>query len=184
MADLNDFRRKVEELKAAIRSRLPEVATILTLSTKALAERKIKAQGFGAEYSQEKVPAWFLKGKELNASGASFIADVMAEPDPKDRYTNWGELRAAQGLQTDHVDASYTNKMWAAMGPLEVRETGNVYSAPLGATNREAQNKLNWNRDQYGDFIGQAIGPEEKAQLSIVVTEELKKIIDDSKLIP
>lgn len=202
MADLSDFKLKIQEMRDAVTARLPAIAETLTLTAKGLAEREIKEQGFGAMYSQNKIPAYFLHGKELNARGKKFLSDrgvkddgtkgeakkkrrkSKGDPDPGtfDTLTNWSEFRAAQGLQVDHVDASYSNKMWANMGPVRIEERGNTVVALLGATNEEAQKKMNYNYERYGDFIRKGITAEGGQILGDVVITEIEKVIDQFKL--
>lgn len=201
MPDIEALKKRLDEIRQAVRKSLPDIATQVTLSAKAIAERRIKDDGFGAMYSQNKIPAWFLYGKELNQSGTKFLENhgvnvqgkqgdpkkkrrkKKGDPDPGkfDKLTNWGEFRAAQGLQNSHVDVSYSNKMWANMQPKTPEEDGDIVRAPLAATNTEAQNKMNWNRDRYGDFIGKALKPEDFNLLGEVVTTEILAILDQFK---
>lgn len=178
MADINEFKERMRRLQEELRNQLPDIATTLTLSGKALAERRIKDKGFGAVYSTNKIPSWFLRGKQLNKSGDAFL-DLV--DDKAEGLTNWGEFRAAQGLQTAHTDLSYSNKMWANMQPMEVQVQGDIYRAPLGATNREAQDKMNWNRDRYQDFVGKALTPEDFNTLGEVVISEVIRALQQIK---
>lgn len=199
MADISEFKKRLKEIEEAVLQKAPDIAITLTLSAKALAERNIKDRGFGAKYSINKIPAWFLHGKELNQKGTKFLQDrgvdagtgaqgepkkkrrkkgETADPGKFDKMTNWGEFRQAQGLQTDHVDLSYSNKMFANMQPVRVEQKGDIYLAPLGATNTEARDKMNWNRDRYGDFIGKALTEEDRNTLTDVVVGEVVAIID------
>lgn len=198
MANLDDLRKRLQQIREAVTVKLPDIAVAVTVSAKALAERNIKDKGFAAKYSDTRIPAWFLHGKELNASGTKFLEDRGVTPagqqgqakkkrrkkgetgDPGhfDKLTNWKEFRGAQGLQIDHVDLSYSNKMWANMQPVRVEQRGDIIVAPLGATNTEAQDKMNWNRDRYGDFIGKAIGDAERQILTDVVVAEVVNILD------
>lgn len=201
MPELSEFKQRLQRLREAVEAKLPDIAVSLTLSAKALSERNIKDKGFGKMYSENKIPAWFLHGKELNGSGTTFLANhgvnekgeqgagkkkrrkKKGDPDPGhfDTLTNWKEFRAAQGLPVDHVDLSYSNMMWANMQPVKVEQRGDVYLAPLGATNVEAQNKMNWNRDRYGDFIGKSLTDSDREVLTSVVVDEVVKVLDDFK---
>lgn len=199
MPDINALKEKLKQIEEAVLQKAPEIAITLTLSAKALAERNIKDKGFGYKYSQNKIPAWFLHGKELNQKGTKFLQDrgvdagtgaqgepkkkrrkkgETAEPGQFDKTTNWAEFRSAQGLQNAFVDLSYSNKMFANMQPIRVEQKGDLYLAPLGATNTEAQDKMNWNRDRYGDFIGKALTEEDRNTLTDVVVGEVVAIID------
>jgi hypothetical protein len=200
MPDISVFKEKLKSLQDAVRAKLPDIATTLTLSAKAISERRIKDQGFGAEYSKTPIPAWFFHDKELNAQGTAFLnAHGVTQPGapkkakrakkgegiPKaDREATWGEFRAAQGLQNGFVDLSYSNKMFAAMIPQEVQVNGDIYSAPLGASNQQAQKEMNYNFERYGDFIGKALQPEDFNLLGDVVITEFDKLISAANLIP
>ena len=176
--DLQALRQDLKKVEAMVRDALPTIAILLTLSAKAISERNIKEQGFGYAYSENTVPAFFLKGKELNSVGERFIEDKIEN----DEETNWKELRAAQGLQNKYVDLTFSGTMWSNMAPGEVEFNGEIVTAPLVATNREVQNKMNWNRDRYGDFIGKSLTPENYDQLYRIVIEEVLKIIRESGL--
>jgi hypothetical protein len=190
MADLNDFRKRLKEIRDAVEAKLPDIAVTLTLSAKALAERRIKEAGFGAKYSKSKLPHWFLDGKELNQGGAAWL-DAKRKKDqaatktvegkviyPDDWGVTWGELRAAQGLQTGHVDLTYTGFTFSNMQPVGIEQQGAIVRAPLGATNKETQDKMNWNRERYGDFIGKALTPNGRELLVEVVVGEVVAVID------
>jgi hypothetical protein len=199
MPEITDLKEKLKEIRQALENKLPDIAVMLTLSAKALAERNIKEAGFGAKYSLNKIPAWFLHGKELNQKGVKFLSDrgvdegtgaqgeakkqrrkKKGDPDPGkfDTLTNWSEFRAAQGLPVDHVDLSYSNKMWANMQPLKPYQSLYKFYAPLGATNTEAQDKMNFNRDRYGDFISKALTEENRDTLANVVMDEVAAVLD------
>lgn len=199
---MDEFKKRLKLMEDEIKKRLPEVATVLALSAKAIAERRIKDKGFAVIYSSNKIPAWFLHGKELNQRGTKFLENhgvdaagkqgeakkkrrkSKGDPDPGyyDTTTNWKEFRTAQGLQSAFVDLSYSNKMWANMAPVNVEERGNIVRALLGATNTEAQNKMNWNRIRYGDFIMKGLIETDRPILTDVVGNELVKILDQFKI--
>jgi hypothetical protein len=199
MADLNDLRKRLQQIREAVAAKLPEIAVTVSISAKALAERNIKDKGFGYTYSTVQIPAWFLHGKELNGAGTTFLKNhgvneqtgqqgpgkkkrrkkgEAGEAQHFDRTTNWGEFRGAQGLQNKFVDLSYSNKMWANMQPVSIEQQDHIIRAPLGATNTEAQDKMNWNRERYGDFVGKAIGDAERGILTDVVVQEVVNVLD------
>lgn len=158
MSDLQDLKNILVSIINAVPDVMPQVATSMSLTAKSVAERTIKDKGFGQLYSDTKVPAWFMKGKELNKRGLNYILTLeknATEDEPA--LTNWGEFRQAQGLQTAFVDLSYSNKMWAGMFPQDVQQDLYTYIAPLGNNTREGQDKMNWNFERYGDFLGLAL---------------------------
>jgi hypothetical protein len=198
MPDLNDFRKRLQLIKETVTAELPRIAETVALSAKAMAERNIKDKGFAEVYSQVQVPAWFFHGKELNQRGTKFLEDhgvnphtgeagegkkkrrkKKGDPDPGtfDRTTNWGEFRGAQGLQNAFVDLSYSNKMWANMGVVSVEQKEGIVRALLGATNREAQDKMNWNFERYEDFIRRGLTDENGKVLGEIVVTELTETL-------
>lgn len=177
MRTLADLKARLQDIQNDLPNIMKEVATTVSLSGKAIAERAIKDKGFGEQYSNTKVPAWFMDGKELNASGSTFIARKKKAKTPSDRLTNWKEFREAQGLQTGHVDLSYANEMWSGMFPQETYQKGTLFIAPLGHNNRAGQNKMNWNRDRYGDFIGKVLTGSNFEQMAEIAVEETLRLI-------
>lgn len=203
MSDLTDFQHQLKQIREAVTAALPNIAEGLALTAKALAERRMKEQGFGVLYSSAKVPAWFLHGKELNQRGTKFLEDrgvnphtgeqgegkkkrrkKKGDPDPGQfsTLTNWGEFRQAQGLQAKFVDLSYSNKMWANMAPVRVEQNGEIVRAILGATNREAQNKMTWNFERYGDFIRRTLNEDDGKILAEFVVNEISGVVQQLKL--
>jgi hypothetical protein len=192
MAGLEDLKKRIIQIREAITAKLPDIAIEVTLSAKALAERHIKDKGFGKGYSDNKIPSWFLDGKELNQSGATWLANKKIKDSrgthtqdgvkyyPADYGVNWKMFRSAQGLQTEHVDLTYSGKMFANMQPVRVEQIGEGrFIAWLGATNTEAKDKMNWNRDRFGDFITKALTDDDRELLVQVVEEEVLKVLNE-----
>ena len=178
--DISVLIQKLEEFRDMLPTVLPDVATSVSMAGKALAERVIKEKGFGDTYSTKKVPAWFMEGKTLNGKGVAYLKGLeeqATEAEPAE--TNWSELRAAQGLQTGYVDLSYSNKMWAGMFPQEVQVNLFEYVAPLGNNTTEGQNKMNWNFERYGDFIGKVLTGDNRDIMYDVAYDELVRLMDD-----
>ena len=118
---------------------------------KALAERIIKDKGFGETYSTNEIPPFWLYEKALNASGKSYLDNLDGEG------TNWGEFRQAQGLQSKHVDLSYSTRMWKGMRPDDPQQDGTKFFCVMGHNDNEGKKKMNWNFERYGDFLGKAL---------------------------
>lgn len=175
MSDVKELIAKFKALREALPEVMPSVATSVSLTAKAISERTIKDKGFGEQYSVNEVPAWFLSGKQLNNSGKAYIERVEDSDHP---FTNWGEFRKAQGLQNSYVDLTYSGKMWSGMFPQDVQIEGYRYVAPLGNNNKEGQNKMNWNFERYGDFIGRTLTGDNLDLLYDTAYDELVRLID------
>lgn len=175
MASLEDLKAKLEAIQADMPAMLLQVATVVSLTAKALAETTIQNKGFGAMYSDTKVPAWFMTGKELSGAGKAFIE----KKEEENEYTNWKEFREAQGLQTNFVDLTYSVEMWSGMFPKDPIQNGTKFLAPLGHNNTAGQDKMNWNRKRYGDFIGKALAGENFDTMGKTAIDEFSRLIKE-----
>lgn len=173
--DINALLDKLKGFRDRLPEVLPDIATTVSLSGKALAEREIKDKGFGAGYNKAyRLPVNYFEGKELNAQGLAYLRGQSL----KQEGVNWAEFRDAQGLQTQYVDLTYSGQMWAGMFPQEVEVNLFHYTAPLGNNTVEGQNKMNWNHARYGDFIGAILTGDNLEALKRIGRDELTQIMD------
>lgn len=196
--DLQELINALKDVRDALPEALASTATSMSLTAKALAERTIKDKGFGEKYSTASMPAYFYKGftgkngttylpQYLNKRGLAYIEKIekqQAQENKKNKTSyrakiSWAEFRKAQGLQTGHVDLTYSGKMWAGMFPQDVVVEGFKYIAPLGNNTKEGQDKMNWNFEQYGDFIGATLTGDNLDLIYNVGIDELMRFIDD-----
>lgn len=184
MANLEDLKRRLKQVKNEIEKKLPDFAVQNTIEAKALIERNIRAVGFGAHYSGNKLPTWFFEGKAKSGAGEAYIERIKKQdaklPEGEEGGMTWADLRKAEGLPTDHVDLSFTNKMYAGMGPQEPYFNGGIVVCPLGGNTVEVVNKLNWNRDRYGDFLGKMLTPKELDLLRVILLEHVDLIFKNN----
>lgn len=173
MASLRDLINKFEGARDNLDLALLDTATSVSLAGKQYSERIISDEGFGAFYSDTKYPAFLMYGEELTLGGLAYLENKA----DKKELTNWKGLRDAQGLQTSFVDLHYSNKMFESMLPRDSFQDGTKYLAPLASSNTEGQNKMNWNRDRYGDFIGKALGEDGKELMGTVGLAELERFL-------
>ena len=171
MASLRDLIENLKGIEEALPEVLKQSATVMAHDGKALAERIIKDKGFGEVYSSNDIPSIWLYDKTLNASGKSYLDNL------DDEGTNWGEFRKAQGLQNKHVDLAYTTRMWKGMRPDEVVEKDGKFICWMGHNDNEGRNKMNWNFERYGDFIGKALVGQEDV-LEEVATENILLLLE------
>lgn len=155
---------------------LLETASVMANDAVGLASHIVTEKGFGETYSDKMVPAFFFYGKELNGSGKTYIENL--EDDPESDGTNWGLFRKAQGRQNSFVDLNYSTKMWGGMRPDEPQQVGSAYFCYLGHNTQEGRNKMNWNFQRYGDFIGKALKGQEDL-LREVAEENIGRLIDE-----
>lgn len=192
MPDISELKARIIQARQALMNALPQIATQNTIVAKALAERKIREAGFGAVYSNHLVPAWHFLGLEKSKAGEAFIKKKEAYDeknakivDGKKVYASdagitWAQLRQAEGLPVDHVDLSFTNKMWAGFVPQQPFMQGNVMVCPLAGNSIEVINKLSSNYKHYGDFIGKVLGPPEIEIMTTAIAEQVKNLINNT----
>lgn len=176
MPDIAELKESLAKLRELVKQNLPRIATLVTLTAKAIAERRIKEKGFGEVYSTNPIPNWFLHGKELRASGRKYYTEAGLAGEG----VTWKGFRQAQGLPVDHVDLTYSGFMFSGMLPAEPTEENGIVYAILSGNTKEAQDKMNWNRARYGDFIGRALQPEDFAILRQVIIDEIIPLIEES----
>lgn len=189
MPTLEELKAKLERIAREAPEKLLQVATIVSITGKALSERTIKDKGFGELYSKNPIPVWFFSGKELNQKGNLYIDRKQGKGKKKkggqeefDGLGTWEEFRAAQGLQTGHVDLTFSGKMWAGMFPQEAYQKGTLFIAPLGHNNKEGQQEMNYNFERYGDFVGKVLKEENRDAMANVAIEEIMKILIEPNL--
>lgn len=188
--DISELIAILKQFRDELPQVLPAVATSVSMTGKALAERTIKDRGFGKEYSRVEVPAYWFYGKWINNRGRDFLysnkgdtgskkkVEDITEKDLINGTTTWGKFRNAQGLQDKYVDLTYSGKMWAGMFPQEVEVNLFMYTAPLGNNTIEGQNKMNWNYARYGDYIGDVLQGDNFDLMQQVGYDEFIRIMD------
>lgn len=172
MKDINELIATLKQVQQGLPQAFGLAAESMAATGKAIAQLTIEKDPILGKYSDSKVPAYFLEGKELNGAGTSFLASKMDEKDEKKRVTTWKEFRAAQGLQTSHVDLTYTGEMWRGLLPQPWKEQNGQFTSALAHNNQDGQDKLNWNRRRYGDFISKALNTDDNKELLKGVAEE------------
>lgn len=171
METLRDLINKFKAIEKELPEILRQSATIMAHDGKALAETIIKEKGFGETYSTKEIPSFWLIGKEIKASGKTYLDNLEGEG------TNWGEFRKAQGRQNGHVDLNYSTRMWKGMRPDEVQQIDNIFICYMGHNDNEGRDKMNWNFDRYGDFIGKALNGQEDILFEIA-EENIIKLLE------
>lgn len=158
MATLQDLINKLNKLPNLLKDTIPEQLEIATKDYLALQITKIRREGIGFKYSTKPgVPAYLMRGKELNGTGRAFIErKAKAKPDKNNKYANfinWQQLRNAQGLQTGFVDLSYSNQMLNNIGIISKQSSLTRYVANIGGLNPSAASKFGYNQARYGQFM-------------------------------
>lgn len=102
-------------------------------------------EGNFAEYSKNKMSTSKFKGKERNQAGAKYISD--------NPLGTWHEFRKAQGLQSEKVNASYTNRTWTSLAITQTVRTQNGVLVVVSTTDPEVKQRLFELSQRYGNFL-------------------------------
>jgi len=180
---IDQFIQKLERMEQQITESLVEISEEAALNTKALVIKRIQEDGIGS-YSTKKIPAYLMMedkatvrlDKTKSNAGINFIKKKAAEKDPKDRLLNWADIRDAEGLQTDHVDLTFTGEMFRNLHIIGTNVQSGRVTTILGGTHREAQQKLEWNVARYGNFLQPT--PQEKAMIIAIVKKRFQEKIN------
>ena len=108
---------------------------------------------------------------ERNAAGRRYLEENNLDDD----LVSWGEFRKAQGLQNDYVDLTYSGRMFAGLTIIEKFAEGTRFVARLGGSDREVDEKLDWNSKRYGDFLQP--NADEQREVDEIVQEEFENLV-------
>ena len=92
----------------------------------------------------------------------------------------YAKKRAKKGFQTNHIDLTYTGQMWRGTRVTDSSPSGNRYEVSVAGGNPDAQAKLNYVSDRYGDVL-QTSSSEEK-KLSQFIDDRLNELIKEAGL--
>ncbi|CAG5001938.1 hypothetical protein DYBT9275_02771 [Dyadobacter sp. CECT 9275] len=151
---IKEFRLHLAKIKQRINDELPKLSEQVAVATLSLVKDRSIEEGISiggnesnkAEYSKKTFPTTRLKGKERNAGGRAYIeANALG---------NWAGFRQAQGLKSDKVNLSYTNRMWTGIQVLSTTQTGyGKFQSIIGAADQETRDKIEANVERFGMFL-------------------------------
>jgi len=148
MLYVQDAINRIEQFKQELINTMPAISTEVAGLFVIAKIQQIRKIGIG-QYSSKTYSPSFLKGKELNGAGRSFL-DQKIKAKQK---TNWKEFRASQGLQSSFVDVYYSGQMLNSTGIERNNSVSFRYYSIIGARNDEARKKMFLNMKRYGRFL-------------------------------
>lgn len=192
--DLDDYINRLDAAIKTVEAELPKISEEMAMNTMALVVNRIQQEGVeGKTYSKNKLPVFFFVGRELNAGGKALVERHKKKKDrdsakkkgekvrknqglddlePGISYEEW---REANGLQTAHVDLTFSGRMFQNLGIIGTVKTGDSYVTIIGGIDKEVKDKLQWNAKRFGDFM--ATNNEENAELSIIYKNRVLGIL-------
>ena len=185
-----DFQRSAEAMKADFVNLARQGATDCV----ALIVNRIQQEGIpGRTYSENPLPVFWFEGKALNAGGRALLdahhkkkeraktikeggkVRKNAKLDNLENGISYGEWRRANGLQTNHIDLTFTNRMFRGLIIKTVENSGGVVSVVIAGQDQETIDKLQWNTDRFGYFLN--LDPGEIIRMTIVQTKQFNELV-------
>lgn len=102
-------------------------------------------EGNFADYSKSKIPTSNFVGKERNQGGRDFIKN--------NPLGTWHDFRKAQGLNSEKVNASYSNRMWTSLAITQTARTRNGALVVVSTTDPNVRERLYKLFERYGNFL-------------------------------
>lgn len=173
-----DFAAKLTELGVKLQAVGPRIAETKAITGTSLMVQRIQASGVpGKKYSTNRLPDWYFSDKAINAGGRAYLNQKEKEKDKSKQGVTWGEFRAAQGLQNSRVDLTYTGRMLGGLIIVAQTATATAFTASIGGSDTEVDQKLGWNAERYGDAVFQPTAAEE-TELDQQVLDTLEELIN------
>jgi hypothetical protein len=181
----------LDHMISTLEKELPKISEEIAMNAIALVINRIQQQGIpGKSYSENKLPVFFFEDRELNAGGRALIdrhkkkrqrdddraAGIKvrknARLDELAGGIDYREWRIANGLQVDHIDLTFTGRMFQNVGIVGTVITNETYITVIGGFDKEVKDKLRWNAQQFGDFF--LLTKEEHVELIALLDKRLQ----------
>lgn len=165
--------QQLDQLISNYEDELVKICETVALDARALITNRIQQQGLGGQfYSENPLPTFFYEGRELNGGGRS----ILKRKDKKKEGLSYKEWREANGLQAEHVDLSFTNRMWQNLVIIGTFKDGENYTTVIGGGDEETKKKLEWNTKRYGSFL--KLNADEETILKALLDKELSNLLN------
>jgi hypothetical protein len=165
-AILINFERQLDE-------QCTRTAERMAVTGISLVVERIQREGVkDASYSDERLPSWYIKDKQLNSAGTAYFDKHNKAGDG----VTWGEYRQAQGLQNSYVDLTYSGRMFGSWVVLKVERGRGRFVSRTGSTDSEGDAKLFYQVARYGP---DTLNPtkDEQAEVDEIAQDDLEAFL-------
>lgn len=181
MQQLQDLIQKLTNVRDELPKEAERVAVSMASNHKAVVVQRIREKGIpGEQYSNKGVKPELIENNSYARQNSAGFDRMIKQKKKNNELVSWKDVREANGLQTNHVDFSFSNRTLNNLSVVSVEVSGFVAKAYLGNTNTEEAYRLMNGYKQYGDFL--APNNEERELLSIVVEEMVNKLFERFKV--
>jgi hypothetical protein len=164
-------RGHLEQFLAALDSGGQKCVQTMALTGQSLVQHRIQEKGIpGKKYSKNKLPAFFFDDLTLNATGRKAVDDAT-------EGISYEELRIADGKQVDHVDLTFSGRMFGGTKIVRILTSGATFVAQVGGTDEEVDAKLGYAVLHYGENVFDPT-PEEQLEIDEIAEDFLAKLFE------
>jgi len=177
MASLDDSIKKFDSLVNTLEREIPRIIISQNVTAKSLVQNRIQETGKNKQgsqlgnYSNRPIPAFFFIGKGKKTTDAK-LKKLAREK----KNISYAEFRRLDGKQNEHVDLTFTGKMWRGIGLTTSNTSGKKTSVKIGPKDGRTDKVAGYNRDRYGDFLD--LSEDEIKQIEEDVQFEIEQILN------
>lgn len=175
---VEDFLKRLEAFKLKLNQTRDTETLILARDARAMIVRRIQnerqdfaGQSFGG-YSAVDVPAFFMRGRSLNAGNELKVREFGKK---NGGVMSYKDLRTLNNLQVESVDMTFTGRMWReTIAELQTVSSTKAVATIAGRTER-ARKLLGYNSKRYGNVL--RLSKKERAILNAGNRERVVKLL-------
>lgn len=152
---LDKFLQKINAIKQALTKNRANEALLVGRESLALIRRRIQNTGKDAletrlgDYSTTDIPAWFFRGKSVNASGKAGVEKAIKANEK----ISYSDFRRFNNRETKFVDLTFTGAMWREMAATITINTADRTNVSIQPTTPRSSKVLGYNVNKYGRIL-------------------------------
>lgn len=152
---LDKFLQKLAAIKQALTNNRPNEALIIGRESLALIRLRIQNTGKDAinrtlgNYSTTDIPAWFFRGKSVNASGRAGVEKAIKANEK----ISYSDFRQFNNRETKFVDLTFTGAMWREMEAIITTNNAERTNVSIQPTTPRTAKVLGYNVNKYGRIL-------------------------------
>lgn len=160
---------RLTKLEQVIEEGLESISQEVAMDAVGLIVNRIQQKGLeGRRYSDNPLPTFFFS-RNADKKGA---LKQLAKQKGGVSYKDWRQMN---NLQTDHVDLTFTGRMWQNIGIVGTVRREDAFITIIGGFDKEVKDKLRWNAQRFGDFF--MVNTEEKEMIREVFENRMKELM-------
>lgn len=167
-----EFENNIENALNKTAEEMKPVMQEAALTGKAIITRRIQNLGLNKQYSDNKLPTFFFRGKALNSGGRSLYEKAKKEGGG----ISYREWRKANGLPVNNIRLTFSGKMFQGWNQAASQRDKYIIRGLVGGINKEVRDKLRWNKSRFPNF-DKPTSEEKKLIKETLVRPRLKELL-------